>query len=163
MIRKEYWPRSWDHFTPFPKPGANKDFSDYFFEELNTAVFFDHQNNNMAQNPSQVDGRRALHWIFKWVLLISQSGSCKSLLGLLWKGTPDCATQTTEMCCPTVLEAGRRKSRVTGLVPSEGYEGRVCSLLLGLWMAIFKFTKCSPFIFTLSSLRVYPHVHPSFL
>ena len=80
MIRKEYWPRSWDHFTPFPKPGANKYFSDYFFEELNTAVFFDHQNNNMAQNPSQVDGRRALHWIFKWVLLISQSGSCESLL-----------------------------------------------------------------------------------
>lgn len=65
--QEEYWPQSWDHFTPFPKPGADKYLSDFFFEELSTAVFFDHQNN-MAPNPSQVDGGRALYWAFKWTL-----------------------------------------------------------------------------------------------
>lgn len=112
MIRKEYWPRSWDHFTPFPKPGADKYFSDFFFEELSTAVFFDHQNNNMAQNPSQVDGRRALYWIFKWTLLTSQSGPCKSLLGLLWKGTPDCVTQNNRNVLPH--GSGGWKSKIKG-------------------------------------------------
>lgn len=107
---EEYWDHNPEIISPpFPKPGADKYLSDFFFEEPSTAVF-DHQNN-MAPNPCQVDGGRALYWAFKWTLT-SLTGPCKSLLGLLWKGTPDCVTQTTEMCCPMVL--GGWKSKIKG-------------------------------------------------